>query len=628
MPRKSFEAGMEAGAKPFEEKFRKQADAIEKVGAHMDSRLDEISGVMDVMIEDLFAQERKRVYDLNTVVDISELDKTEKEYLCAIVYAIAGLNSRLSKEQKEYLRALKSYLMITNVQVDVSLASIENIDNITTQKAIMQTIMEFLFLEYANHDYMDDYEDIFDYFSVNRKGIREIQECIDSMYEMVGIEGIASHYSFLACNANQEDVPDAREESMLDKAEKAYLEYNIKEAYSLFSYLAEQGVGRAMYFLGEIYGWGYANVVEPDKNIAAMWREKGARQGDVLSYLNYAYSIDDQNKKKAIFDEVFEKVLMLAHQGDVFAMYELADMYAYGYGTKKDEDKKWYWSTEAANNGFWKSINEIAEYYLNENNYAEAFNYYNRAAQLGYEEAIDGLAYMYLKGRGVTADKEKAVELYEEAALKGCANSCHWLTILYYWQPSSNGFTSDIQKAKKWYEAGAKNSRSSAKLHYQFAYFINKNSDLYGIDSDTKALKELMIASSSYERAKIEEAFWLCTGKGVSFEMLEEIGKMEYKNHDSFAGEMFEVFTAKDWREQKLKDKYSKVLREYADNGNAVAQYYYGMLYTSNNFLGKNYDIAKIWVKKAAAQGLSAAKDAEQELSKFLKTFLFEKYFV
>ena len=43
MPRKSFEAGMEVGAKPFEEKFRKQADAIEKVGSRIDSRLESVA---------------------------------------------------------------------------------------------------------------------------------------------------------------------------------------------------------------------------------------------------------------------------------------------------------------------------------------------------------------------------------------------------------------------------------------------------------------------------------------------------------------------------------------------------------------------------------------------------------
>ena len=40
MPRKSFEAGMEAGARPFEEKFQKQAEAIERVGSRIDSILD------------------------------------------------------------------------------------------------------------------------------------------------------------------------------------------------------------------------------------------------------------------------------------------------------------------------------------------------------------------------------------------------------------------------------------------------------------------------------------------------------------------------------------------------------------------------------------------------------------
>lgn len=53
--------------------------------------------------------------------------------------------SDLTDGQQEYLRALKLHLKIVDVQANIDLSSIENIDNITTQKAIMQVIMEFLF---------------------------------------------------------------------------------------------------------------------------------------------------------------------------------------------------------------------------------------------------------------------------------------------------------------------------------------------------------------------------------------------------------------------------------------------------------------------------------------------------
>lgn len=614
MPRKSFEAGMEAGAKPFEEKFQKQADAIERVGSRIDSRLDEISSVIDVMIEDLSAQERKRVYDLNTVVDISELDKTEKDYLCSIVYAIAGLNSNLSKEQKEYLRALKSYLMITNVQADVNIASIENIDNITTQKAIMQTIMEFLFLEYGNHDYMDDYEDVFDYFSVNRKGIREIQDGIDMMHEAVGLEGIAAHYSFLAgLSDTGEEVPDAKEDSMLSKAEAAYLAFDIKNAFSLFSYLAEQGNGRACYFLGEIYTHNYGNVAMVDKAKAKKYRELGAERGDVLSKLNCAFSLEDKKEKESVFSEVFADVLALARQGDIFAMNEVADMFANGYGTPKNEDNAAYWSEESARCGFWRSINKLGTESDNQKDYGKAFAYYSQAAELGYEVAIFNLGWLYANALGVVKDTQKALELYRKAANQGYTLAQLWTGIAYDFKCDEYGTQRDLVEAEKWYRLAADGNNASACWNVAMLIY----SKPYGEGRDEEELHYLTKASSlGMEKATVEMAVRLCSGRGVTERMKKEFGEMEWKEANTFVGELWTVFTTKDFREEEIKKRGKAILEQYAEKGDGRAQYYLGVLYTDNMYLGKDKDLARKWIKKAKDNGVRAADYAYSVVSK------------
>ena len=79
MGRKDFQKGMVAGAKPFEEKFRRQGEAIDRVSRKLNERLDAIDEVTDAILDDLSVMEKKRLYDLNTVVNISELDETEKE---------------------------------------------------------------------------------------------------------------------------------------------------------------------------------------------------------------------------------------------------------------------------------------------------------------------------------------------------------------------------------------------------------------------------------------------------------------------------------------------------------------------------------------------------------------------
>ena len=89
---------MEAGAKPFEEKFHMQGQAVEKIGDQIRKDMEKLSCTMDVVLADMSEQERKQVYDLNTVSDISQLEDTEKEYLCAVLYAIANQNSDLTPQ--------------------------------------------------------------------------------------------------------------------------------------------------------------------------------------------------------------------------------------------------------------------------------------------------------------------------------------------------------------------------------------------------------------------------------------------------------------------------------------------------------------------------------------------------
>lgn len=197
MGRKDFQKGMVAGAKPFEEKFRRQGEAIDRVSRKLNERLDAIDEVTDAILDDLSAMEKKRLYDLNTVVNISELDETEKEFLVALLYTIANMGEQITSYQQQFIRSVKNYLGVMNVQAEVDLASIENIESINSQKAILQTIMEYLFLDHANHGYMDEYEDVFEYFSVNRKGVQEIKDKIDNIYRLAGLQGIAENYGYV-----------------------------------------------------------------------------------------------------------------------------------------------------------------------------------------------------------------------------------------------------------------------------------------------------------------------------------------------------------------------------------------------------------------------------------------------
>lgn len=146
MSKKDFRNGMEAGAKPFEEKFKRQADAIGRVADQVGEKLDDIKGIQDVILSDLSSMEKKRLYDLNTVIDISEMDQTEKEFLVSILFTLANEDNEPTDNQKMFIRSVKKYLNVTSVQADVDLSYIENIENINDQKAILQCIMKLDYL--------------------------------------------------------------------------------------------------------------------------------------------------------------------------------------------------------------------------------------------------------------------------------------------------------------------------------------------------------------------------------------------------------------------------------------------------------------------------------------------------
>lgn len=196
MSRRDFNSGVEAGAKPFEEKFNRISSDFQKTAERINSNIDDLNRASDFIIDELNSIEKKRLYDLNIVVDIDELGSDEKELLMAILYTLADMSEEVTQYQQDYLRAIRAYLQVKNVQNYVDLSVIENIESLNDQKAILQTIMEFLFIENADHHYMEEYEDVIDFFSVNKKSIKEIKECIDTIYKATGLKGLSEMYGY------------------------------------------------------------------------------------------------------------------------------------------------------------------------------------------------------------------------------------------------------------------------------------------------------------------------------------------------------------------------------------------------------------------------------------------------
>ena len=304
----------------------------------------------------------------------------------------------------------------------------------------------------------------------------------------------------------------------MKKAEQLFLNYKLDEAFELFKKLAENGNGRAMYFLGEFYFQPYGKTKKDNKK-AKEWRIKGKEAGDVLAALNVAYSLpEDSDERNRICFELFKDILKLAETGDIFAQNELANLYLYGDGIEEDEEEGVKWLKRSADAGHWISIMDLADCYSdgigvsqdklkaidlykrvyelgsgeaanrigviyhNQNNSEEAVKWYRKGFDKGYDWSGYNLALSYSNGTGVPQDKQKALELYKEVYdLENSASgsSANAIGNVYYRQ-------NDYEESIEWYNKGIEKNSGWAYYNLADCYY-----DGNGVKKDKNKAYEL-----------------------------------------------------------------------------------------------------------------------------------------
>ena len=330
----------------------------------------------------------------------------------------------------------------------------------------------------------------------------------------------------------------------IKKAEQIFLNYKLDVAFELFKKLAENGNGRAMYFLGEFYSQPYGKTKKDNKK-AKEWRIKGKEAGDVLAALNVAYSLpEDSDEANRIFFGLYEDVLKLAEDGDIFAQNELADMYLYGHGIEEDKEEGVKWLKKSAEAGYWRSMSKLADCYSdgvgvlqdelkaidlykkvyelgsgeaangigliydNQNNSEEAVKWYRKGFEKGDSRSGYNLAYCYSNGIGVSQDELKALELYKKVYELGLGNAANRIGLIYDNQNNSG-------EAVKWYRKGF--DKGDDWSGYNLAYCYS-----YGIGVPQDKQKALELYKKVYE-----------LGGSASGEVAYEIGEI-YSNQEKF----------------------------------------------------------------------------------------------
>lgn len=201
MGRKDYKKGMADAMAAYEAFGEKQEEAIRHVGAEIErtaGKVDRLGGKIGEIADYITDQEKAALYKLNTPVDIADLDDAEKRILLAVLYQLSADENEVTEEQQNYVRAVQQYLKIYNPQTEIDLSAVENIEDISAQKAVLQSALEFFRLGTHPEELSEGQEDFLDCFQVNRRIRREIDGFISAIVEAVGIKGLSEKYGFVA----------------------------------------------------------------------------------------------------------------------------------------------------------------------------------------------------------------------------------------------------------------------------------------------------------------------------------------------------------------------------------------------------------------------------------------------
>ncbi len=136
--------------------------------------------------------------------------------------------------------------------------------------------------------------------------------------------------SLLLVTRPDEDIKEVSVKELIDsaalkkyeEAEKLFLEGKLLDAFPVFKEAADNGVGRAYYYLGEYFANGYGHIKEDEDNALEFWR-KGMNVGDPLSAYEYGllkYQ-DSEYQCRTWIRKHIHSVLKLANDNDPAALY-------------------------------------------------------------------------------------------------------------------------------------------------------------------------------------------------------------------------------------------------------------------------------------------------------------------
>jgi len=224
------------------------------------------------------------------------------------------------------------------------------------------------------------------------------------------------------------------------------------KAKEIFSYYAMLGNAFACSYVAKLHAKGYG--CKKDLKVAFIYHEKAANMGYLPS------------------------------------MFKLGNYYDYGLGVKIDNSKALHWYTETAKYDYAQSLCNLGLIHSHGiggvcRDKTKAFEFYERAANLGSPSALFNCARYYMKGKVVSQDHKRALELFQASASKSYPKALLALGFIYYDGTLQNEV--DLHRAKSYF-------RKAVIVDYSLMFqvpcaFLNVELYLSAIEANPKAFK-------------------------------------------------------------------------------------------------------------------------------------------
>ncbi|MCM1021862.1 MAG: sel1 repeat family protein [Muribaculum sp.] len=378
----------------------------------------------------------------------------------------------------------------------------------------------------------------------------------------------------------------------------------------------------------EVGMWYYkGRHVKQNYNEAAQWWAKAAAQGyaKAIGNLGLCYQTGhgveaDSLKAMKLYtnsikkgnEALLKQNAAAAEKGNVFSQVYTAYCLQHGIGAKKDLAKAATYYEKAAKKGSVDAQRELAMYLLNANKPAEAYKWFQKAADKGSLPCIFYCGKLLMEGKGVKKDPQQGMIYILKAADAGFGNAEYTAAQAYY---DGNGVTKNAAQGFNWLLKAAQSGIHNAQyklancmvegdgcsVNYDRAtYWFGKaiqaghtiafkkefdkeEGNLYG-----KAYHAYLKGLKYYNEKDFEQAL-------KQFKIVQKAGVSEGKTMEAV------IYANKDYAKYNQK-KGMKMLKESAKS-DPMAMYLLGAMCEAGSGVDQDMTLAKEYLVKGAEAG-------------------------